>query len=219
MGHPPGELLRFQSVTFLERALLDSADRECRRIGQELHDHLCQYLLGAAFATKALADSLPPDSPAGVEAGKLARLINSAVQQARNTARGLHPMGLDAAGLMDALRVLTQRPHCRLECEKPVRLPDAETAHHAYRIAQEALANALKHSAAREIVVRLSEDDETILLQIADDGRGFQRGPDTPKSIGIESMKIRARALGGMLCIDTPKDGGTSVTCALPKRK
>lgn len=206
-------------MTFLERALLDSADRESRRIGQELHDNLCQHLLGAAFAAKALANSLPPGSSAAVEAGEIARLVNSAVQQARDIARGLNPAELDAAGLMDALRDLTQRPHCRLECEKPVRMPDAEIARHAYRIAQEAVTNALKHSGAREIVVRLGEDEDAIHLQIADDGRGFARDEDVPQSIGIESMKIRARALGGRLSIDTPNGGGTSVTFALPKRK
>ena len=66
---------------------------------------------------------------------------------------------------------------------------------------------------------RTGEDEEAIHLQIADDGRGFRRDADGPKSIGIESMKIRARALGGRLSIDTPNGGGTSVTLAMPKRK
>ena len=74
----------------LERALLHSAERERQRISQELHHHLCQHLLGAAFAAKALANNLDPTSPAGAEADELARLINSTVQQTRDIVCGLN---------------------------------------------------------------------------------------------------------------------------------
>ena len=76
-----------------DRALREAAGRERQRIGQEMHDHLCQHLLGAAFAAQALANSLPPGSPAAVEARELAQLINSAVQQTRDIVQGLHSSG------------------------------------------------------------------------------------------------------------------------------
>lgn len=76
-----------------ERALLHSADRERQRIGQELHDHLCQHLLGAAFTAKALADGLTPASTAAIEAEEIARLLHAAVQQTRDIVRGLHSQG------------------------------------------------------------------------------------------------------------------------------
>jgi signal transduction histidine kinase len=206
-------------MDFLESALLEAADRESQRIGQELHDHLCQHLLGAAFAAKALANSLPAGSQAATDAADVARLVNSAVQQVRDTARGLNPVDLGASGLPDALRELARRPRCSLECEQTVVMDSAEAARHAYRIAEEAVTNAIKHAGAQKIVVRLSENEDSILLEILDDGSGFDHSPDAPKSVGIESMKIRARALGGRLSIDTRKSGGTSVICVLPKRK
>jgi PAS domain S-box-containing protein len=207
---------------FLERGLLESAERESRRIGQELHDNLCQHLLGAAFAAKALSNSVPPNSPTAAQAGELAQLVNSAVLQTRNVARGLNPVELDSAGLMAALQELTQRarpgPRCRLECEEPVLLPDAAAALHAYRIAQEAVDNAIRHSGGTEVVVSLSEDEKNIRLQIMDNGKGFDRCAGEAKGIGLASMKYRAHALGGQLSVDT-SGGGTRVTCALPKQK
>ena len=201
---------------FLERAFLEAADRESQRIGQELHDHLCQLLLGAAFSAKALAHTLDPASPAASEAEDLARLINSAVGQMREIVRGLNPADLDASGLMDALRELA---HCHLECERPVTLPDATTARHAYRIAQEAVANAMQHAGAREIVLRLSENAHAILLEIADDGAGFDPASTASRGLGVAMMKIRARAVGGTIRFDTPAGGGTRVSLVIPKRK
>ncbi len=208
---------------FLERALLEATERESRRIGQELHDHLCQHLLGAAFSTKAIATGLPADSETATELDALARLINSAVQQARDIARGLNPVEMEAAGLMAALQELTERPHagftCRLECEQPVLLPDAEAALHAYRIAQEAISNAVRHSRGTEIVVRLTEDAQNVYLQIADNGVGLKSPPAAPRGLGLEIMKYRTHAIAGRIWFDTTNGGGTSVVCALPKRR
>jgi PAS domain S-box-containing protein len=208
---------------FLERALLEATERESRRIGQELHDHLCQHLLGAAFSSKAISTGLPADLPAAAELNDLARLINSAVQQTRDIARGLNPVELDSGGLMAALQELTERPYpgitCRLECQRPVLLPDAKAALHVYRIAQEAVANAVQHSRGTEIVVRLTEDEENVDLQIADNGSGFARmQTGEQQGLGLKIMKYRAQAIGGKLWVDTTKDGGTLVICVLPKR-
>ncbi len=206
---------------FLERAVLEAAERESRRIGQELHDHLCQHLLGAAFSTKAMAMGLPSDSPVTAELHTLARLINSAVQQARDTARGLNPVEMDAAGLMAALQELTERPRpgivCRLECEHSVLLLDAEAARHAYRIAQEAVTNAVTHSGGTQIVVRLTEDEQNVILQIEDDGRGFDPKTENRHGLGLAIMKYRAHAISGKVFIDTARDRGTSVILVLPK--
>ncbi len=110
---------------FLERALLEAAERESRRIGQELHDHLCQHLLGAAFSAKAVAMGLPADSRTSAELHDLAQLINSAVYYKPGTSPAdSNPVELDAAGLMTALQELVQRLlsgiACRLECARNV---------------------------------------------------------------------------------------------------
>jgi len=83
----------------LDLAVREAVERERRRIAQELHDHLSQLLLGAAFGAKALADRLPVASPEAVDAEDLARLINATVQQTRNIVFGLNPANLDASSL------------------------------------------------------------------------------------------------------------------------
>ena len=206
---------------FLERALLEASERESRRIGQELHDNLCQHLLGAAFSAKAVAMGQPADLPVSAELHNLARLINSAVQQTRDIARGLNPVEMDSAGLMTALQALADRPRtemaCRLECNHNVLLLDAGVALHAYRIAQEAVANAMQHSGGTEIVIRLTEEDANIVLQIEDNGTGFEFHPTQRQGLGLEIMKYRAHAISGKNRLNTAQGRGTNVTLVLPK--
>lgn len=205
---------------FLERAFLECGERESRRIGQELHDHLCQILLGAAFAAKVLSQTLPPESSAAADAAELARLVNSAVQQARDIARGLRLADLDATGLPAALHELCGRPRpgvrCRFECPRPVSLRSATDARHAYRIVEEAVTNATLHSRGSEIVVRLSEDAHGIQFVVSDNGRGFDYESVRRKGFGLAAMEYRAQALDGQLRFDTPTEGGTAVILMLP---
>lgn len=207
---------------YLERGMIEAAERESRRIGQELHDHLCQLLVGAAFSVKAVANGLPPGSEAALEMADLARLINSAGAQAREIARGLNPVELDAAGLIAALQELTRQPRagivCRLESARVIPLPDAQTALHLYRIAQEAVANAATHARATEIVVRFAEEGAHVVIEIRDNGRGFVL-PEAPHGFGLETMKCRARAIGAGFCVDTRIGAGTRVRCVLTRKK
>lgn len=205
----------------LVRALLDAADRESRRIGQELHDHLCQLLMGAAFSAKAVSLNLPPSSPAVGELNDLVRLISSAAQETRDIARGLNAGELDSASLPAALQTLVTRPHsgvtCRLEGTPSVRLPEGPAARHLYRIAEEAIANAVQHSGGTEVVVRLMADDGNIQLQVTDNGCGFSTLPNGRDGLGLTIMKYRAEAIHAQLRFDTRDGGGTCVTCLLPK--
>ena len=97
-------------------------------------------------------------------------------------------------------------------------MPDASAALHAYRVAQEAVANAAAHSGATEMVIRLTEDNQNVILQIDDNGRGFDAEAENRLGLGIAIMKYRAHAIAGKLRIDTSRDGGTSVMLVLPKR-
>jgi PAS domain S-box-containing protein len=208
----------------LERALLDASEREQRRIGQDLHDHLCQQLLGIACVLKALA--IGADKQNTLRPGDLhnaAKLVNDAVQQTRDIARGLHPVELDAEGLMSALRELAQRVSatvaCELQCDHPVLVNDPDAAMHFYRIAQEAVTNATKHAAATRIAIRLSEDSERILLEILDDGSGIGDVGTRGGGMGLDIMKYRAHAIGGWFVLETQPTGGTRVACSIPKPK
>lgn len=204
---------------FLEQALLDAGEREQRRIGQELHDHLCQQLLGAAFSAQALSRDLQrSESPQAERAEGLARLINDAVLQARNMARGINPVETDSAGLMSALQELAERApegaHIELRCERPVLINDAEVGLHAFRIAQEAVTNALRHANASRILIRLSRLGDHVTLQVSDNGTGMDDHPDNGLGIGI--MKYRAQAIRGDLVVDSGTGAGTTITCSFP---
>jgi signal transduction histidine kinase len=207
---------------FLIRALLETAERERRRIGQQLHDEICQLLVGAAFGAKAVAHSLPASSPAAAELDDLVRLINHAAQQTRSLTRELDALHFDARDFTAAMRKLGEgRPGgipCRLEFDpSPPPIRNAPSALQLYRIAQEAITNATQHSGAAEIVVRVIGDGEGMQLQIADNGCGFDEG--THSGLGLAMMKYRAEAIGADLRIDTSTEAGTCVTCSLPKIK
>lgn len=207
----------------LEKALLEAADRERRRIAREMHENLGQHLLGSAFAAKGLANSLPEDSPAAADAHRLADLIQDAVKEARSIVRVLVPSAEDGSDPCPALRELVARARdgatCRFEGRNSVHLANAEAAAHVFRVAQEALENARLHSNAREIVLSFEEDKYNLVLNVSDDGTGFDYESSVGKGSGLQIMKCHARALNGWLSFDTPKSGGTSVTLAIPKPK
>ena len=155
-GQIQRHLLMIKDLTelkFLEHAFLDAAEREQRRIGQEMHDHLCQHILGAAFAVKALAGELDREgSRHARQLHDLARLVNEAVTQVRDISRGLNPVELEFGGLPMALRGLAVRVSHKVPCEfssqEDASIENSDPALHAYRIAQEAVVHALQETGA-----------------------------------------------------------------------
>jgi PAS domain S-box-containing protein len=201
---------------FLEQAFLAAGEREQRRLGLELHDHLCQQLLGAAFGAQALFRELErAASPFASQAGHLAQIINASVVQARNMARGINPVEMDVAGLMSALQELAMRAptgtHIELRCDPPVPVHSTETALHVFRIAQEAVMNACRNANATRILIRLESHEDEVTLQVSDNGDIHAASPDTRLGVGI--MKYRAQAIGGALNFDTVDGSGSTVTC------
>lgn len=207
---------------FLERALLEAAEREQRRIGQELHDHLCQHLLGAAFSAKALAGDLDrAGAPQSADLHDLARLINDAVAQVRDISRGLHPVERDEAGLMSALQELAARVShtvpCDFVCEHPVLLDDPVQSLNAYRIAQEAAANALHTTGAGRITITLAAIPAGAVLTICDDGVTEGELTAHPDGIAAKTLTYRARAMRGEIRLAHAPGQGTRITCTFPR--
>ena len=225
-GSPPSEEVfseLLEEKKFLERALLEAAEREQRRIGQELHDHLCQHLLGAAFAAKALAGAMDREkSRLAPQLHDLARLINDAVTQVRDISRGLHPVELDAAGLMSALQELANRAGhsvpCEFCCNADVLVKNPAVALNAYRIAQEAVASALQSGAAR-ISLSLKRKGGSICLQISDDGKSEGELTADPSGTTARVLHYRSQAMAGELTMVFKPEDGTSVTCIFPSQK
>src|SRR5206468_3682308 len=205
----------------LEGQLLEISDREQQRLGQELHDGLCQHLTAVAFMARSVALRLKNHRVIEVEdIEKIAQLVNDAATDTRNLSRALHRIDVDAAGLVDALRDLVDREiwriPCRLDFKPSFHVENDIAAGELYRIAREAVINANKHSQAREIAIRLERVENEMVLRVIDNGVGFPSEPKTKRGLGAHIMGYRARLIGARLEIDSPKEGGTRVSCYLP---
>jgi PAS domain S-box-containing protein len=205
----------------LEGEILEISDREQQRLGQELHDGLCQHLTAVAFMARSIATRLNNHRVIEVtDIEKIAQLVNDAATDTRNLSRALHRIDVDAAALVDALQDLVDREiwrtPCRFEIGPTFQLDDDVAASHLYRIAREAVINANKHAHASEIVVGLGRTRDEVVLTVTDDGVGFKRASSNQPGLGFHIMNYRARALGGRLEIEHLKTGGTRVSCFLP---
>lgn len=205
----------------LEKQVLQISDREQQRIGRDLHDSLCQQLAGVAFLGKALQRKLATKSfEEANDAGVMAALIDDAITQTKGFARGLYSVRLEADGLTAALSELACNMEkmfgisCRFECDQPGLIHDNMTAVHLYRIAQEAVNNAMKHGKATEIVIHLGSMNGAIFLTVRNSGLGFRRGAKDKNGMGLSIMKHRAGMIGASLDISSHINGGAIVTCS-----
>jgi signal transduction histidine kinase len=206
----------------LEREVLEISERERRRIGHDLHDGLGQQLTATSMATNALVASIKAEAPSLLERSEhIGQQLREAIAEARALSHGLAPVSLADEGLMTALSSLAESAHrgnlqCVFECPEPVRVSDAEVAGHLYRIAQEAVNNALKHAAPAEIRIALEHRDRELVLEVDDDGEGFDYASKQHGGIGLRVMRYRARLIGGALEIGSPPAGGTRISCSVP---
>jgi PAS domain S-box-containing protein len=206
----------------LEGEILEISDREQQRLGQELHDGLCQHLTAVAFMARSMASRLKNHRVIEVDdIEKIAQLVNDAAANTRDLSRGLHRIDVDAVGLIGALRDLVDREFwktpCRLEVKPSFCIENDAAAAQLYLLAREAVINANKHAQAREIVIALGSWQKEIVLSVTDDGVGFQCEGKSTSGLGLPIMKYRARSIGGRLEIQSPSGGGTLIACYLPK--
>lgn len=207
----------------LERDIVVASEREQRRIGADLHDGLCQYLAGITCATSTLHGKLlklfPPLSE---EAAELHELVKDAIAQARDIARGIAPVHMGEAGFVSALDELAVKTcklygiDCTLESEGEVPVADREMATHLYRIAQEAVSNAVRHGHATAISIRLAIEEGDVALTVNDNGVGIQTTAETFPGMGLRSMRYRADLLNGTVEVSALPEGGTCVQCRVP---
>ncbi len=206
----------------MEREILEAGDDEQRRIGQDLHDGLCQHLAGISFATEVLRQKLAArDLPEAQGISKLGKMVDDAITQARDLARGLQPVVLDSNGLAAALKLLAEKIEsmfhvsCLFVSDGPCPVDDNNVATNLYRIAQEAISNAVKHGRAKTIVIDLSVADDDLLLSIKDDGVGLPSNAGSGPGMGLRTMDYRARVIGGSLQVRTRRGRGTTIICQI----
>jgi signal transduction histidine kinase len=157
------------------------------------------------------------------DATKIVKLVNEAIHETRELARGLLPVQSDSLGLMSALQHWAGEVEdlyhieCRFECDDPVLIHDEAATNHLYRIAQEAVHNAIKHGRAGRIVIALSGEDRRGVLSIRDDGVGITEAAAGKNGMGLHIMRYRAGIIGGVLEVVRCGERGTVVTCSFPK--
>jgi signal transduction histidine kinase len=208
----------------LEEEILRVGERERRRIGHDLHDSLCQHLTGTALAGHVLGERLAAKSlPEAADAGKVVELVEEGISLARNLARGLYPVEMEAEGLMVAFRDLASnitkatKVGCMFECDAPVLIHDDAAATRLFRIAQEAVRNAIQHGKPKRIGITLAERGGFVTLTVEDDGVGVPETARKTNGLGIRIMAHRAAMIGGSFAIEPGPTGGTIVTCSVPK--
>jgi signal transduction histidine kinase len=207
----------------LQRELLHISEREQERVGHDIHDSLCQHLTGTALAAEVLSDKLQgSNSPERQDAETVVVLIEEGITLARNLARGLSGVEVSKNGLMTALSDFAESTSnlfnisCRFECPEPTFIEDTRMAVHLYRIAQEAVGNAIKHGEAEDVVIRLESSDSGCTLRIIDNGSGLPAKPEKDKGMGLRIMSYRSELIGAKLGISRRSPKGTEVTCTLP---
>ncbi|ADL54159.1 sensor histidine kinase [Gallionella capsiferriformans] len=192
-----------------------------RSFGQELHDNLGQQLAAIAYQASALEKMILSADRADTAkfAASIAMQAQSAVMECKQLAQGLLPFELEARGLMTALQALAARAvsHYQIVCEfvcatSDVRLNNAALTLNLYRIAQEAVSNAIRHGRAQNVTLLLASDSAGLRLSIFDDGCGFAKTAECAAGgMGVKIMHSRAQALGGTLVFLVRAEGGTEV--------
>ncbi len=205
----------------VEKEILEIAQTEQRRFGSQLHDGLCQDLTGIMMVVKSLTQKMEREKHLDVDdLKKISDLLNGALSQARDTARGLYPGELEGNSLMYMLEELTANRNlsgvsCRFYCPEPILISENDIATHFYKIAQEGIANAVKHGKAQVVEVSFIRNNGNIVLAVKDEGTGFMDDPKNSNGIGLKIMKNRAHIMGASFQVGPNVPHGVILTCSL----
>lgn len=207
----------------LENEIARAGDEERRRLGHEIHDGVCQQLTGALLRCQALELRLARGTPLRQpDLVALAALLGEAIHEARSVAQGLCPLQAAPDALAPALHALAKRTRqtagiaCEFRGSGDLAVPDPAAAQHLYRIAQEAVGNAVRHARASAITVELAGGGDSLSLRVEDDGVGPPDGR-TGDGMGLRTMSFRAQLLDGELAVEPAPGGGTRVSCRVPR--
>lgn len=208
----------------LEREIVRTSEREQMRIGQDLHDGVCQSLAAINCAAECLKVELEHSGLRyATTVGEIQQMLSTTTVEARSLARGIFPVQLDVHGLSAALSELVATTYklrhssVSFETSGEVDVREPETAMHLYRITQEALSNAMRHANATHVRVRLVGDGEKLIVSVSDDGCGSAT-QIRPDGMGFRTMQYRAKLIGAEIKVLTERAAGTTIRCTLPLR-
>lgn len=207
----------------LEREILAASEKERQSIGADLHDGLGQQLTALELMCTALKEDAAENPDFAKRLATMGKMLREAIAQTRFLARGLVPVGSEPDALQYGLTELAGRINglggvrCSFDCPDPINVNDPFVAGHLYRIAQEAVNNAVKHARAKNITIQLARKNGTLLLEITDDGTGLTKGRTAQRAgLGLGIMQHRARAIGAELTIASKRGEGVVIRCVLP---
>ncbi len=207
----------------LESELLEISEREQHRIGRDIHDDICQQLAGIGCIVSSVLDSgeeMEPDRQATLK--EVAKLVADANVRARDLSHGLVTGGIESEGLAGALVSLAASSErmfnvsSRINCGEDADVAPQKMKVQLYRIAQEAISNAVRHGKATRVEVSLAKQGNRLELKVTDNGAGFDQSEERQGGIGLISMSRRARMMGGQLAVEGEPGKGTVVTCSVP---
>ncbi|MEX0821682.1 MAG: ATP-binding protein, partial [Rhodothermales bacterium] len=223
-GRVIGVLHDITEQRILEKEILKAGERERKRVGRDLHDGLGQLLTGIGFLSKTLAQTLEAreDDLSG-EASEITYLVEDAIDHTRSLSKLLLPVELEENGLEAALQRLRSHVEgvygisCTLKTGTYRPIQDPEIALHMYRVAQEAVNNAVRHGKPEQVAISLTTKRGKTVLQVVDDGIGLPEGVEqTASGLGLRTMHYRAQTIGAVLSIGRRRSRGTRVVCTLP---
>lgn len=207
-----------------ELEVVRAVERERIRIGQDLHDGVCQNLAAIDCATACLREALESGgSDQSALAGKIQQYLKQTIVEARNLAHGIVPVQVERDGMIAALKELVSHANlvrngsAYFESSGDIQIEDQQVALHLYRIAQEAMSNAARHGNATQVAVSLCTEGSDVTLAISDDGAGFQADASAHKGMGLHTMQYRAKLIGARLEIVSEAGAGTTVRCIVPR--
>jgi signal transduction histidine kinase len=205
----------------LENEILAASERERHTIGADLHDNLGQLLTAIELMCATAKADAASHPPLAQQLDHIGRMLREAIAQTRFLARGLVPIGNDPDALQIGLAELAGRTNalgrvrCTFDSPEPITLPNPHVAGHLYRIAQEAVNNALKHAKAKNVIVRLAQTGGELRLEIVDDGVGLPNKRTPRASVGLGVMQHRAAIIGAELTVASRRGEGVSIVCRL----
>ena len=206
----------------LELEILAVSERERHSIGADLHDNLGQRLTALELMCTSLKVDAAPHPDLARRLAVMSRMLREAIAQTRFLARGLVPVGADPDALLIGLTQLAERTNalgqitCRLDAPETLQLNDPVIAGHVYRIAQEAVNNAVKHAQASRVKLSVRQNTGMLTLEIADNGQGLPKGGDKRRGLGLGVMQHRASVIGATLTVSSKRGQGVTIRCALP---
>lgn len=218
-------LLMLQDLTDLQRLkqdVIDISEEEHKRFSRDLHDSHCQDLTAMAFFAETIAARLDNKDPENADQiRELGDMIRKSAENVHTLAANLDSRQIEQSGLTNALKELASRTSlrfslaCTTKIDRKCRFRDATVAIHLYRIAQEAISNAARHSGAKRIGIKVRLEGDIGILQVEDDGHGFSV-EKKPAGFGLRTMEYRAALIKGSLSTVSRPGTGTVVTCSFP---